>query len=334
MNAMSPLLLTLWLAGLPDHAAQRYRVELAGERIGWASLSVSCAAESCQAEWRSVLRAPEGTDGALIEKQIRMTTDRDGRGRTLVLSGPDGAGRRAIRPNGRVPASLAELLLSEVRDGERRCLEVIDEESGRAGRACAVRSGERLSEDLLGVKVEVRSPAPGPPTQVIVPEQGIRYQIDPAADVPARPPRLFGITVAIAPGSGPRAPARLCGVEVERTGPDGLVPAIPGTLHGNCREQAAAYLAQARRQGFEGRNAVGVAWDGASFVWHAWAELLADGRWIAVDPAFRQSPAEGPRFTVARFADGDGPARRAAGERVLRCWGRARSSGVGQPATR
>jgi hypothetical protein len=330
--------LALSLAGLPDHAALRYRVELAGAPIGWASLSVTCAAESCQAEWRSVLRAPEGTDGALLEKRIRMTTDRDGRGRTIAVSAPGDARARAVPPGERVPASLAELLLSEARDGERLCLDVIDEESGRAGRACAVRNGDRVSEELMGVKVELTSPehrpAPGLPTQVFVPEQGIRYQADPAAEVPSRPPKLFGIQVAVAPGSGSRAPAQLCGVAAEQTGPGGLVPAIPETLQGNCREQAAAYLGLARRQGFTARNAVGVAWDGAALVWHAWVEVWADGHWIAVDPAFRQAPAEGPRFTVARFTDGDGPARRAAGVRVLQCWGHEQRSGVGQSATR
>ncbi len=46
------------------------------------------------------------------------------------------------------------------------------------------------------------------------------------------------------------------------------------------------------------------------------------GRWVAVDPAFRQAPARGPRFTVATWAPGDEAARAEAGRRLLACWGR------------
>ena len=44
--------------------------------------------------------------------------------------------------------------------------------------------------------------------------------------------------------------------------------------------------------GFEGRLVVGVAWDGARFVWHEWVELAAGG-WVAVDPSFAQLPTTG-----------------------------------------
>ena len=87
---------------------------------------------------------------------------------------------------------------------------------------------------------------------------------------------------------------------------------------------AARYLALAARRGLPGRLVVGVAHDGAAFVWHEWAEVLSGGRWIAADPAFRQLPARGPRFALARFEPGDDAAAAAAGRRVLACWGRAR----------
>ncbi|HEY6099663.1 MAG TPA: transglutaminase-like domain-containing protein, partial [Anaeromyxobacter sp.] len=88
--------------------------------------------------------------------------------------------------------------------------------------------------------------------------------------------------------------------------------------------RAAAWVATARRAGIPARVALGVAWDGAAFVWHAWAEARAGGAWIPVDPSFGQAPARGPRFTLARHAPGDGAARAEAGRRILACWGRAR----------
>jgi hypothetical protein len=42
---------------------------------------------------------------------------------------------------------------------------------------------------------------------------------------------------------------------------------------------------------------------------------------VPIDPAFRQAPAEGPRFAVARFAGGDPEAEAEAGRKVLACWG-------------
>jgi hypothetical protein len=85
-----------------------------------------------------------------------------------------------------------------------------------------------------------------------------------------------------------------------------------------------AYLRSAREDGLDGRIVVGVAWDGARFVWHEWAEVALGRSWIAVDPSFRQVPAQAPRFAVARFAPGDDSGRAEAGRKVLSCWGKAR----------
>ena len=88
----------------------------------------------------------------------------------------------------------------------------------------------------------------------------------------------------------------------------------------SCREKTAAWLARARRAGLTGRTAVGVAWDGERFVWHAWAEVRLERGWVPVDPSFGELPARGPRFTLAVYEDGDAVARRRAGERILPCW--------------
>ena len=76
---------------------------------------------------------------------------------------------------------------------------------------------------------------------------------------------------------------------------------------------------------------VGVAWDGTHFVWHEWVEVAGARRWIAVDPSFRQLPAQAPRFAVARFSPGDEAGRAEAGRKVLACWGKARISRTPPP---
>jgi transglutaminase-like putative cysteine protease len=92
----------------------------------------------------------------------------------------------------------------------------------------------------------------------------------------------------------------------------------------SCREKTARFVARAAAAGLPARHVVGVAWDGGGFAWHEWAEVFTSGAWLPVDPSFRQLPAEGPRFVVARFAEEDPPARQAAGRAILACWGRAR----------
>ena len=88
------------------------------------------------------------------------------------------------------------------------------------------------------------------------------------------------------------------------------------------------FLALALDRAFRGRGLVRAAvllpWAiptvVVALVWHEWAELLVRGRWIPVDPSFEQAPAEGPRFTIARFEDADAAGRAEAGRKVLACW--------------
>jgi len=62
---------------------------------------------------------------------------------------------------------------------------------------------------------------------------------------------------------------------------------------GNCQTHAKLYSALARAAGIPTRFVSGlVSQDGASFLYHSWAESLLDGRWVAVDPTFNQVPAD------------------------------------------
>ena len=218
-----------------------------------------------------------------------LRTGLDGRARAVrVRILAEGRERRRASDDGPVPASLAELLLSHTPDGERRCVTVRDEESGQEGEACAVRRGAWLEAELLGMPVRFRAAPGAAPEEVILTAQATRFVADPAAALPASPPRLLGLAVP-APTSG-----RVCEVVA-----DPAPPAAPAALPrefppgASCRERTARYLAMAARAGLRGRHALGLAHDGRELVWHEWAELLAGDRWIPIDPSFEQAPARG-----------------------------------------
>ncbi|HSM94267.1 MAG TPA: transglutaminase domain-containing protein [Anaeromyxobacteraceae bacterium] len=320
------MLFATLVAGAIPQGATLYRFELGGERIGTAELHVRCVAERCAVRWSVQTRAPAAAGGAIHARRVELEADSEGRwvdGALAVFE--DGVPVAGKGRWGAVPVSLAELVLARARTDESPCVEVFDERTGEAGKACARRgAGATWELEVRGEPERVRTGANGLPAEVAIPGQGARFVADPRAAVPATAPRLFGVTVPGEPG--PAGARRFCGAPLDPPPPGGRLPRLPApAVDGeSCREKTARWLGLAARAGFAGRTAVGVAWDGAAFAWHSWAEVEVDGAWIAVDPSFGQLPARGPRFTLARFADGDAAAREAAGKRVLACWGKAR----------
>ncbi len=333
---------------LPAKLDVRYRMELAGEHVGWARLALSCGPSRCDALWESALRAPDEASGGaearlpqggraearlphggragarpppaaeVISRRIEIEAAPTGTARRVrVRATADGRTRKTEAGSGPVPTSLVEVMLAYATEGERRCVAARDEESGRAGEACARRQGAWLEGEVLGEPIRFRAVAGEAPEEVLLPAQAVRFAVDPAAALPTRAPRLFGTTLPAPAGS----PARVCGATLDAASPPAPA-ALPHTFpHGeSCREQTARYLDLAAREGLRGRHAIGVAFDGRAWVWHEWAELLVGGQWIPVDPSFEQAPAKGPRFTLARFEDADAVARASAGRRILACW--------------
>jgi hypothetical protein len=320
---ISPLLVALSLAALPEGAA-RYRAELGGEPVGTAELRIACAGAACAATYESRLRAPAEAGGAVARTRIEVEVDRAGlfRGGPLRVVRGDASGR----PDGvagAVPASLVEVVLGSS-ERPSSCVRFFREGRASAALACGRREGGAILADVDGIAARIVPGEDGFPAEVRV-EGSFRFLRDGGAEVPARAPRVAGTRV---PGpADPRRAGRFCGVEPDAAAaapPPGAALPAPRAPGESCREKAAAWLAAARALGFDGRSAVGVAWDGARFVWHAWAEVRAGGAWIPVDPSFGQLPAAGPRFTLARWADGDDRAHEAAGARILACWGSAR----------
>ena len=318
---MSAALLAVALLAVPEGTA-RYRVEVGVVAVGIAELAVDCEGPRCRVRWETRLVLPEEAGGALTERRFEVEIDRDGRAAGAIRRTRDGEVARDDAPAGRVPAALAEALLAAAARRERAaCLEVFEEETLAVGRACGAWQRGALDATVLGVRERVTAGADGFPAVVELAEQGVRFVRDARAVVPARPPRL---PVRVAGPADPARAATFCGVPLDPPPlavTAGLPP--PDAPGASCREKTAAYLARAAAAGREGRTALGVAWDGAGFVWHAWAELREGGRWIPVDPSFRELPARGPRFTVARHAPDDRAGALAAGRRLLACWGSA-----------
>jgi transglutaminase-like putative cysteine protease len=66
------------------------------------------------------------------------------------------------------------------------------------------------------------------------------------------------------------------------------------TRSAECQGHAYLYTALARASGVPTRVANGLVYSDeyGGFLYHSWAESLLDGRWVAVDPTFRQMPAD------------------------------------------
>lgn len=110
------------------------------------------------------------------------------------------------------------------------------------------------------------------------------------------------------------------------------VPAFSNALEalhsarGDCTEHSVLFVALARAAGIPARPVVGVAYwpPGHGLGWHAWAEVWVDGRWIAVDPTWRQPLADA---THIKLADG-GPEQQA---RVVMLLGKLRVVDISWP---
>lgn len=323
-------------ARLPEGRA-RWRFEMSGEQVGVVELAVACEGADCAVQWTSERRAPADAGGKRSTRRVELEVDREGRWRGGKIRVVDDDGSlRVAGSDGALPSVLAEAVFSRSiplppRTGWRAslpplgpesCLEAFDEASGLRGTACGRRDGDALSANVLGAVERIVPGAGGFPALVEIPSQGTRFVRDDEAMPPRRAPRLYGMVVS-GPGD-PKAAASFCGVvrdPAPAAGGLGFLP--PARAEGaSCRERTAAWLLRARRSGLEGRTAVGVAWDGERWAWHAWAEVRLERGWIPVDPTFEQLPARGPRFTVATYVEGDERSRQRAGERVLACWGK------------
>ncbi len=318
------LLAGLLLAALPAGSA-RYRAELAGVAVGVAELRISCGESTCEVRWGTRMRQPAEAGGGIAEAGVVVEVDRDGRWRGGALKVRRGGA--SARPEGvpdAVPSAVLEVVLArEVATRAERCVPFFDEEHPALRRACGHRVDGTVHADVGGVAVRVLPGSGAFPSEVDVGGR-FRWVLDPEAKVPPGAPRLAGMHVP-----GPADPARartFCGVPVDPPADAAFAATLPPPRADgeSCREKTAQWLAATRLLGFEGRTAVGVAWDGQAFVWHAWVEVRRGATWIPIDPSFEQRPARGPRFTVARYARGDHGARDAAGARILECWGSAR----------
>lgn len=324
---IAPVVAALVAAALPQ-GETRYRFELGDEQVGTAELKITCRAARCSSRWSVQTRAPEAAGGAIHQRRVEIETDAEGRwdeGALSIVEDGEPVASRGVW--GLVPVSLAEVVLARARVDTSPCIEVFDERSGEVGRACSRRGASASWElEVKGVGEHVRMGANGLPAEVSLPGQRARFVSDPRAEVPAQPPKLWGVIVPVPGPAGGVRPEKFCGVPVDPPAQQARLARLPppAAEGASCREKTARWLAAAARAGFGGRTAVGVAWDGNAYSWHAWAEALVDGKWVAIDPTFGQAPARGARFTLARWAEGDEAARAAAGRRILECWGRGR----------
>ena len=70
---------------------------------------------------------------------------------------------------------------------------------------------------------------------------------------------------------------------------------------GDCNEHATLLAALGRAAGLPTRVVAGAVYLDGAFLYHAWCEIWL-GRWVSIDPAFHQFPADA---THVKFVNGD-----------------------------
>lgn len=70
-------------------------------------------------------------------------------------------------------------------------------------------------------------------------------------------------------------------------------------LRGDCNEHAALFAGLARAAGVPARVAAGLVYMQGRFYYHAWNEVLLEGRWVPIDPTFGENPAGALRLRLA-----------------------------------
>ncbi|MBI2889733.1 MAG: transglutaminase domain-containing protein [Nitrospirae bacterium] len=144
-------------------------------------------------------------------------------------------------------------------------------------------------------------------------DKGLKAFLEPEVLIPTEDPRLAAVArTALGTETGALAGARRLTSFVYSYLEKVPTVSIPDALQvlesrrGDCNEHAVLFAALARVVGLPAKVAVGLVYNGGSFYYHAWNEVYVPGaggrgRWIAVDSALNQVPAD---VTHLKMAEG------------------------------
>ena len=154
---------------------------------------------------------------------------------------------------------------------------------------------------LRGATLVVEREELSPGDTFVLPYEAERWSADLAATafVQSTHPRLTETSARILDGqTDARKAANLLRQWVFRTLEKQPVASIPNALQvlemgvGDCNEHAVLFAALARAAGLPARVVAGVVYSQGVFLYHAWNEVWLGQRWVSVDPAFDQMPAD------------------------------------------
>ena len=246
---MTALLLAL-LAVLPDAASRRYRVEIGGQAVGVATLSVRCERARCTGLFETALRVPEAGGGGVARRTVKVTTDREG-----MLLEAEAGGKRRKGAGEAVASILAEAAARRRRrKGSGAASPSRTPRPAGRGRPAPPGAGAWLEGEVLGEPVRFRSAPGGLPDEVVLPAQDTRFVADPAAAVPARAPASFGSAVPAPPGAELERSLLFCGLAPEPEDPAPPPAGLPRDFpeRGNCQQKSRGL--PARRPGRRARG--------------------------------------------------------------------------------
>lgn len=337
-----------------DVVRQRLAAHLFGQPVGDVRLTLTTGADSTTLTYRSELRVVRDKERVHQTAELEVSYSdhllrSHARRCTSASPGaqPTCAPEVTLENRPQLPSLAAELLLARRLPGQH-CLDVVDEESGATGTACAeVRyetSGNRmLIGTKLGAPFLARVNARGMLVYLELPDHGARFSAIEEGALALSDADLFADSVPssgdIAAGlrrgtlrlkltapaealellSRVQAPAQRT---LKRDGTTALVetrqariPTSPrdrriidaaallvaqarGT-HTDCQTATEWFLAQARKRGWDAKQAVGLAWVDNRFAFHSWVLIKTESGSVPIDPLLAQVPADAGHVQLA-----------------------------------
>jgi hypothetical protein len=167
-----------------------YSTRIDNAEVGWACVSLATQGKERTLRYQSEAMVRHGPVIVRLSTDATATLDADLSVAKLVGERREGStvvGRLNDVFRSAIPSALAPALLNLGRD----CVPVVEETTGRTGKACGARDGSLLRGDLFGEKFKAVLDDSAFPVSLSFPEQNAEFVTASGQPVLASPPELF-----------------------------------------------------------------------------------------------------------------------------------------------